>query len=388
MQDGVKLKKGKEAIFYQRHLWIFSGAIESFPASFKDGEIAPVYSFQKELLGHAYFHRKISLSGRILSYGATDPEEALFLHLERAIALRERSFNPEVTNGYRLINGEGDFLPGLIIDQYNDTLVLQSNTLGMDLLKGKIVDFLIKRLSPKTIYEKSVGPSRREEGLKEEVGLLWGEDLEEGTILENGLTFRVSWKEGQKTGFFLDQRELRKKVGELSYGKRVLNTFCYTGGFTAYSYKGGAKEVDSLDISEKALLLAEKNLKDNGYEGGRFLKADAFAFLREDPLQYDLVILDPPAFAKKKADLPQAIKGYREIHLQALSKMPKDSILVTSSCSYYLDETLFQSLIFQAGREAKREIQILSRQPLGFDHPISLFHPESNYLKGFILRVL
>lgn len=372
-------------IFQNRHLWIFSGAIESFPPLFQNGNIAPVYASNGSLLGHAYFHKDLNLSGRILSYGDKDPQKALLDHLEKAIALREASFDPHITNAYRLVNGEGDFLPGLIIDQYDKTLVLQSNTLGIDLLKKKIVEFLVSRCKCRTIYEKSTGASRREEGLEEKVGLLWGEEVDEGLIKENGNSFRVSWKEGQKTGFFLDQREMRKKVGELSKDKRVLNCFGYTGGFSVYAHQGGASLVDTLDISERALSYARANVGD---KTGRFLAQDAFQFLREDPLQYDLIILDPPAFVKKKKDLPQAIKGYREINFQALSKMPKESILVTSSCSYYLDEELFQTILFQAGREAKREIQILSKQPMGIDHPISLFHKESHYLKGFVLRVL
>lgn len=376
-------------IFENRHLWIFSGAIASFPDDFKNGTICPIYSDSGEQLGSGYFHQGISLSGRILSVGVADPWEMVCSHLDRALSLRQALFDLKVTNAFRLVNGEGDLLPGLVIDQYADSLVLQSSTLGIDLLKERIVSFLAAKKRWKAIYEKSSSGSRQEEGLVSQIGVLWGEEEEEIPILENGLLFKIRWRKGQKTGFFLDQREMRKRVGEISAGKRVLNCFCYNGGFSLYALRGGALSVDSLDSSALAVSWAKEAVLENGFplSSGEFLARDAFAFLREDPLSYDLLILDPPAFAKKRDDIPQATNGYREINFQAISKMKKGALLLTCSCSYYIDEKLFQSILFQAAKAAGRDVQIISKHILAPDHPVNLFHPESSYLKSFLLRV-
>lgn len=388
-KHGIILKKGKEVIFQNKHLWIFSGAIESFPESFENGHIYPIYNYSKELLGHGYFHRHSSLCGRIVAFGSEDPWETICIHLERAIAFRENFFDSKITNAFRLVNGEGDLIPGLVIDQYGDYLVLQSGTLGIDLLKSKIVEFLAAKKKWKGIYEKSTGSSRKEEKLSEITGMIWGEDSEGSSILENSLHFYVNWKKGQKTGFFLDQREMRKRIQALSYNRSVLNCFCYSGGFSVYAMAGAAKSVDSIDVSAQAISWAKQNIALNGFseEKNKCFESDAFRFLSEDALNYDLVILDPPAFAKKKQDIPQATKGYREINYQALSKMPKGSLLLTCSCSYHIEESVFQTTLFQAAKMAKREVQIIGKHLLGLDHPINLFHPESSYLKSFLLYV-
>ncbi|MBM3191337.1 MAG: class I SAM-dependent rRNA methyltransferase [Chlamydiae bacterium] len=385
--QGVVLKKGKEVIFENRHLWIFSGAIASYPSCFQNGHIYPVYSVAGELLGSAYFNKGQSLAGRVVARGNEDPMQALFSRLDEAIALRDKLFEATTTNAYRLVNGEGDGVAGLVIDQYGEYLVVQSGSLGMDFLKEKIVEYLVSKKRWKGIFEKSVTSSRKEEKLPERVAILWGEDKEELEILENGFKFKVSWRKGQKTGFFLDQREMRSQVQTLSRGKRVLNVFSYSGGFSVYAMAGGAKGVDSLDISSQAIQWAKENQGLNGFVEGRFLEEDAFTFLAKDPLDYDMIILDPPAFAKKKQDLPQASKGYREINYQALSKMPKGSLLLTCSCSYHVGEELFQTLIFQAAKKAGRFVQVLSRHILAKDHPVNLFHPESHYLKSLFLYV-
>ena len=387
--ESVVLKQGKEVIFENRHLWIFSGAIESYPSSFIEGQIYPVRSFDKRLLGHAYFHSTLSLAGRIVSFENQEPIESIFTHLQRAYRLRKECFDPKVTDSYRICHGEGDFVPGLIIDRYGDYLVLQSNTLGIDLLKNRIVDFFVKMGEWKGIFEKSTGNSRKEEGLENQIGVLYGEEKEEILIRENSRSFFVNWKTGQKTGFFLDQREMRHKIETLSHGKKVLNCFSYTGGFSIYALYGGAKQVDSLDVSKEAMALCKRNVVKNGFslDQCRFLEEDAFAFLTKDPLNYDLIILDPPAFAKKRNDKEMASKGYREINLQAISKMPKGSFLLTCSCSYYIDEALFQTLVFQAAKKAGREVQIISKHIAAPDHPVNIFHPESHYLKSLLLFV-
>ena len=387
--SAVVLKKGKEVIFLNRHLWIFSGAVESYPRPFVEGDIYPVLCFKGTLLGHAYFHSSQSLAGRIVAFDSEDPWKAICRHLDQALLLRETLFDFKITNSFRLMNGEGDHLPGLIVDQYADYLVLQSGSLGMDRLKGKIVAYLAEKKRWKGIFEKSSSGSRKEERLHDCVGVLFGETVEEILIRENGLQFKVNWRTGQKTGFFLDQREMRHLVQKMSRGKKVLNCFSYTGGFSIYALAGGAASVDSLDISSSALAIGESHVALNG--GAKvpvqWLEKDAFDFLRSDPLNYDLVILDPPAFIKKRKDIEQGIRGYREINHQALSKMPKGSFLLTCSCSYYLEIEQFRSLLFQAAEKLGRDIQIILESFHAPDHPVNLFHPEGRYLKSILIYI-
>jgi 23S rRNA (cytosine1962-C5)-methyltransferase len=389
MKEGVVLKKGKEVIFENRHQWIFSGAVYSFPKEFTNGSIYPVYSSAQQLLGHAYFNKSQSLCGRILSFGDKDPQEEFFNKIEKALELRRSVIDLKQTNAYRLINGEGDGLPGLIVDQYHEYLVIQSGTLGMDMLMQKLTEYLVQKGIWKGIFEKSTGSSRKEEKLAEKIGVLFGEDQEEILIKENGLCFQVNWRKGQKTGFFLDQREMRHLIKNLSCDKKVLNCFSYSGGFSVYALAGHAKFVHSVDISEQAIAWVEKNCQLNGFDSSLYKNqaADAFNFLNQNPLDYDIIILDPPAFAKKKQDIPKASRGYREINTQVLRKMPSKSLLLTCSCSYYMEESLFQTILFQAAKAAKREVQILSKHLMGIDHPFNIYHPEINYLKSYLLYV-
>jgi 23S rRNA (cytosine1962-C5)-methyltransferase len=384
MSHAFILKQGKESFLKDRNLWIFSGALETIAKDYAPGNIYPLHSKGGELLAHAYFNMDTSLCGRVLSFGEEDPLQAVYRHLDGAIQLRDRFFNQEVTNAFRLVNGEADMLPGLIIDQYQDALVIQSSTLGMDLLLPKIVSYLVEKKRWLSIFEKSTSSGRKEENLEPMIRTLYGKETNILSILENSIPYKVNWKEGQKTGFFLDQREMRALVGRLSHEKTVLNCFCYTGGFSVAALKGGAKKVDSVDISEAALLMAKENMALSGYKGNT-IEADVFEFLRKNSLEYDLVILDPPAFAKKRKDIKNASDGYREINRLTLSKMPKGSLLLTSSCSYYIDEATFQTILFQAALEAQREVQIIGRHIHGIDHPCNLFHKEGGYLKSLLL---
>lgn len=323
----------------------------------------------------------------MISFGETEPHEAIRESIRKAWILR-KAYLPSHTSGYRLINGEGDGLPGLIVDRYGDILVLQISTLGMEQLKPLVLDELTRLLSPKGIYEKSLLPSRKEESLNPFSGLLAGAVPDQVPFTEHGLKFIADPIHGQKTGFFLDQREMRQWVRELSKGKRVLNAFSYTGGFSVYAAAGGAVQVDSVDISTEAIALAKQNMQLNGSltDAHHFYVEDAFEFLRK-PLNYDLVILDPPAFAKRAKDVVQACRGYKEINRQALEKMPSQSLLLTCSCSYHVDEALFQKVLFQAAIEAKRTVRIIGKHRQAIDHPVNLFHPEGNYLKSFLLAI-
>jgi 23S rRNA (cytosine1962-C5)-methyltransferase len=375
----VILKPGKEKSLLNRHPWIFSGAIASRP-SHAPGEIFPVYSSERKLLGHGYFHPENSIAGRMLNFDAKKPIDTIRTSIDRAIHLRAQLV-PE--SGRRLVNAEGDGLPGLIVDQYRDVLVIQIHTAGMELLKPTIIEYLIKRLQPKTIYEKSISPARHQEGLADSRALLYGPDTPEVSITEGGISYIVEPLKGQKTGFFLDQREMRKIVQGLAQDKTVLNCFAYTGGFSLSALKGGATHVTSVEISADACALAARHTPDLARH--TIIQADVFDFLRASPLHYNLVILDPPAFAKKRSDLDSASKGYREINRLAFQKMPPNSILVTSSCSAYIDAPLFQQLIFQAAAEAGRFVRILGRHVQALDHPVSIYHPEGDYLKSLIL---
>ncbi|CDR33378.1 class I SAM-dependent rRNA methyltransferase [Criblamydia sequanensis] len=384
----VILKKGKERAVKFRHPWIFSGAIKEISPC-EDGVGLPVYSESGELLGHGYVNRKSDITVRMLSFDDTPCERAIEENLKEALELREELFKGKETTAYRVINSEGDGIPGLIIDRFNEVVVLQIGTLGIRKLKKTIIDLIIKHMRPKAIVEKSNLPSLKKEGLKSEEGLLYGEWDEELVIKENGLSFKVDIQKGQKTGFFLDHREMRNKISELSKGKTVLNAFCYSGAFSVYSLKGGALKVDSVDISKEAILLARENVALNGFSNNEneFIADDVFTFLREKPLDYDIVILDPPAFAKLRKDVDAACRGYKDINRLAFSKAKKGSILLTCSCSYHVNADLFQQVIFQAALEAKRKVRIIGRHELAKDHPISIYHPEGDYLKSLLLYV-
>lgn len=384
----VILKPTKEKSILNHHHWIFSGAVAKFP-TFADGDFLPVHSHSGNLLGSAYFNRKSGIVGRMVSFDATPPLEAIEKSLKTAVDFRNQLFDLKVTNGYRLINGEGDFLPGLIVDRYNDTLVIQIATLGMERLKDFIVQWLLKQLKPKTIYEKSDSSSRKEEGLKPVAGLLFGTDLSPVEIRENGLKFMVDFAKGQKTGFFCDHRMMRQQIRSLAKDKSVLNCFAYNGGFSVYALAGGARNVTTVELSEQALADAKSNITLNGFSANddTFHQQDVFEFLRNEPLDYQLVILDPPAFAKKQKDVITACRGYKDINRIALKKMPSKSLLLTCSCSFYVDEALFQKVIFQASVEAGRRVRIVGRHLIAQDHPINICHPESDYLKSLLLYV-
>lgn len=386
--NNVVLKAGKEKAILNRHHWIFSGAVEYAPKHLK-GDILPVYSQNKTLLGSAYFNSDAKIFGRMISYGDQDPLEAFYEHLDEAIDLRTRFFDKKITSAYRLVNGEGDFLPGLIVDAYGDVLAVQISTLGMEKLKPYLIDYLQKKLLPICIYEKSSMPSRKEEGLESSEQMLLGSLPRDLHILENGLKFVVDPIQGQKTGFFLDHREMRELVRSLSSNKRVLNGFAYTGGFSVYAADGGAVLVDSVEISEAANQVAKKNMQLNAIKTPmKFFTEDVFQFLRHSSLEYDLIILDPPAFAKRKKDIIAGCRGYKDINRLAIQKMPAHSLLLTSSCSYYVDEQLFQKVVFQAAAEAKRKVRIIGRHRLAVDHPINIFHPEGDYLKSLLLYIV
>lgn len=384
------LLPGKQKNIIARHHWIFSGAVQSCDPC-EAGATLAVHSFDGQPLGYAYSSKGGSIVARMVSFSKNiTPEKAVPDLILRAVAMRRSMFDEAKTNCWRVVHGEGDGLPGLVVDRYADILVIQISTVGMERLKPLVIAELKKAFpGTRAIYEHSNLPSRRKECMADFSGVLDGQLPEATDVIENGVIFRIIWKEVQKTGFFLDQREMRKLIGSLSQGKRVLNCFSYTGGFSAYAAVAGATRVDSVDIAAGAVELSKTNFSLNGVDPIQhgFYAEDVFRFLREKPLSYELVILDPPAFAKKKEDIEQAAKGYKDINMTALKKMPSGSLLLTCSCSYFMDESLFQTVIFQAARDANRTVRIIQKHHLAPDHPINIFHPEGDYLKSLLLYV-
>ena len=388
-QTRISLKPDKDRPIRQRHHWIFSGAVQELP-EFSDGEAAEVFASNGERLGIALLNKGKSLIGQMISFGSETVTEALKNRIREAAELRRRLFDPKVTNAFRLINTEGDGIPGLIVDSYNGALVIQASTPGIELLKDQIINLLIEELGPKAIFEKSTSALRKREGLTEQKGHLYGDPNPEIEVLENGLKFSVHVLEGQKTGLFLDQRDMRAQIREFSQNKRVLNCFSYTGGFSIAALAGGAQSAVSVDISAKCGAAIEKNLALNAISSDihRFIACDAIDFVIQKPLDYDLIILDPPAFAKKRADVPKASHAYRKLNRKVIEKMAPGSLLFTCSCSSQIDEKLFQTILFKASLEAGRRVRIIGRHRQAPDHPISIYHPESYYLKALVLEVL
>jgi len=387
----IILKKGKEKPLLRGHPWVFSGAVAKIEGDVSPGDVGEVYSKEGQFLGVGHLNPRSQIILRLL----TQKREPIGLpffkeRISKAVALRERWLRGK-SNAYRIVNGEGDFLPGLMIDRYGEMFVLQCLTAGMERLKTTITDLVVHEFLPQGVYERSDVTTRREEGLPEASGLLYGKEIPDRIEMEEyGCRFRVDVKRGQKTGFYLDQRENRFSLKELSEGKRVLDCFCYTGAFSVHAGMGNAKELTLIDSSEEALAMAEEHLDLNhlGHIPHLLIRGDAFEMMRSLEPGYDIVILDPPPFARKKGHLPGASRGYKDLNLLAFRLLKKEGLLFTFSCSHHLSWDLFQKIIFSAAVDAKREVQLLGRRGHPIDHPVNLYHPEGEYLKGFICRVL
>jgi len=381
------LKTGREKSVLARHPWIFSGAVQEMEP-FSNGDVLEVVDSKGNFIGIGYCNKKSQITCRMLAYEKISPEEAIKKSIQEAIYLRQKLFSAN-TNAYRLIYAEGDFLPGLVVDKFNDVLVVQIGTLGMEKLKPAILKTLKQELNPKWIYEKSQAASRVEEGLKPFCQSLHGREHDDVPILENGLQFLVDVKNGQKTGFFLDQQAMRRLVMEFAHGRKVLNCFSYTGGFSLYALQGGASRCDSVDISEDAIKQTTKHIELNKLHhlNHKETAADVFSFLKQENLDYDFIILDPPAFAKKKTDVSAALRGYKEINRVAMEKLPPGGLLLTASCSYHIDDALFRKMLFGAALDAKKNVRILESHRQSWDHPQSLYCPEGSYLKSYLLYI-
>lgn len=385
----INLKRGREVPVLRGHPWIFSGAIEKIEGGADVAGVADVFDCEAHWIARGLWSPKSQIRVRTLTRQREEIDGDFFSRrINQAFSIRE-SVLSRMTNAYRIVNGEGDFLPGLIVDRYNEFLVCQFLTAGMDCFKPLVVDSLARLLAAKGIFEKSEGRVRDEEGIQPSVGVLAGEPPPERiAIKENGFKFVIDVRRGQKTGFFLDQRDNRAVLSTLARDKKILNCFSYSGAFSVYALGGGAREVVSLDSSGPALELAERNLALNGFGGSNLLKADAFSYLKECNTAFDIIVLDPPSLARKRGDLDGATGGYKFLNLHALRHLRSGGFLLTFSCSQHLSLDLFQKVIFGAAVDAGRRVTILKRLGQPIDHPVSLHHPEGEYLKGLVLRVL
>jgi 23S rRNA (cytosine1962-C5)-methyltransferase len=387
----VYLKKDREVPVQRGHPWIFSGAVESVEGSCDAAGVADIFDAKKNWLARGFYNEKSQIRVRVLTWEKESIDRDFFTRrLRQAFALRKRHLSA-ATTAYRIVNGEGDFLPGLIVDRYDLFLVCQFFTAGMALFKEDIVEALVS-LDPITgIFERSEGRISGEEGLDPAMGVLSGETPPEKIpIEENGYKFFVDIRRGQKTGFFLDQRDNRAFLSTLARDRTVLNCFSFSGAFSVYAFGGGAKEVVTLDSSMAALELAEQNLELNGFTDapGEILKGDAFAYLKEIDRKFDLIVLDPPSLAHKRSDLDAATGGYKFLNLHALKHLNPGGVLLTFSCSQHLSIDLFQKVVFGAAVDARRKVAVIKRLSQPLDHPFSLHHPEGEYLKGLALIAL
>jgi len=394
-QAKVVLKRGREKPVLNRHPWIFTGAIKNVEGECADGDIVTVVDSRDSFLAQGYLNRRSQITVRLLSWIEEEIiDRGFFRHrLERAIAIRRPLQEDQTTNAYRLVNAESDFLPGLVVDRYNEYLVIQFLTLGIEKWKGEIVSILGELLPSRGIYERSDVEVREKEGLPPATGLLAGQERPALVhIIENGHRFIVDIKQGQKTGFYLDQRENRQKLARYCRGKTVLNCFAYTGAFAVYAAGAGAKKVVNVESSAEALQLAQRNMALNGFDGrdDEYVEGDVFQVLRQyraEGRSFDLIILDPPKFAYSQSQVQAACRGYKDINLLAMQMLRPGGILFTFSCSGLISPELFQKVLFGASVDAGRGVQIIEKLTQGFDHPILLSFPESEYLKGFICRV-
>ncbi|HEY7558597.1 MAG TPA: class I SAM-dependent rRNA methyltransferase, partial [Candidatus Binatia bacterium] len=353
--------------------------------------VADIFDCKKSWIARGLYNPASQIRVRLLT-GKDEPIDGDFFRrrITRALALREKYVAPE-TNAYRLINGEGDFLPGLIVDRYADFLVCQFFTAGMELFKDDVSAALGGLSGAKGLYERSDGKVREEEGLGASVGTLAGaEPPELIEIEESGSQFLVDVRRGQKTGYFLDQRDNRQFLLKLVRGAAVLNCFSYSGAYSVFALRGGARSVISLDSSRPALELAEKNLALNqlGGDNAELIKGDAFAYLKECDANFDIIVLDPPALAHRRADVEAATGGYKFLNLHALKHLKPGGLFLTFSCSQHVSADLFQKVVFGAAVDAGRRVSIVKKLGPPIDHPVSLHHPEGEYLKGLALHVL
>ncbi len=374
------LKRGKERVVANRHPWIFAGAVHAERGP-EDAAIAELVDSEGKRLASGFYSRHSQIRLRALTFGDEELTAELVASRLTAAIARRRTIFDETTNAARIVHSEGDELSSIVIDRYGDLIVVEITNRGAEQMKPLIVDVLQRELSPRAIWFKNDLPARQLEHLPVE-----NEPVEATAILESGLRFRVDPGEGQKTGFFLDQRENRRLTRSLAGGKRILNLFSYSGAFGVYAGAGGAAAVTNVDVSEPAIALARQNHALNEKEAEHVV-ADVFQYVRQHRERFDFIICDPPAFAKTRADVDRAARGYKDVNLHALRLVVPGGMLMTFSCSGHMSLDLFQKVIFAAAIDAGRRVSFVRRLTAGEDHPVSLYAPEGEYLKGFLLEV-
>ena len=388
----IKLKPGKEESVIRRHPWIFSGAIATLPSHLKEGELATVEDSTGRVLGCGHYQIG-SIAVRMLQFDAdTLPDDFFMQRLESAFRLRQDLglIRPD-NNCYRLVHGEGDFLPGLVVDIYGDTAVMQAHSPGMHFERNRIAEALTRLpgINIRNVYYKSETTLPFKARLDPHNDYLIG-SFDGNIATENGLQFNIDWLKGQKTGFFVDQRENRRLLEKFSQGRTVLNMFCYTGGFSVYALAGNAREVVSVDSSAKAISLTDANVALNFPGDTRHVSQAIDAFKYLDGMEsgrHDLIILDPPAFAKHRSALRNALQGYRRLNARAFEKIASGGILFTFSCSQAVNREQFRLAVFSAAAQSRRRVRILHQLTQPADHPVNIYHPEGEYLKGLVLYV-
>ena len=399
----VHLKPHKEESLLRFHPWVFSGAIRSiqldanYPyAAPQEGEVVQVVDSKGSILGVGHYQIG-SIAVRMLAFGVSElPENFWQDRIAEACTMRVRlGLVSAENNSYRLIHGEGDFLPGLIVDIYADTAVIQAHSIGMHCHRAEIAEAIVKTVEQvDKVYYKSDDTLPHKAPIKgDRVGYLIGKEKADFNgdfwAKENGLDFRIDWLKGQKTGFFIDQRDNRSLLEHYAKGKEVLNMFCYTGGFSVYALRGGAKLVHSVDVSQKAIDLVRSNVAHNFGENAphEAYAEEAFEFMAKNQNKYDLIVLDPPAFAKHRDAIKNALRGYQRLNAKGIQSIRPGGILFTFSCSQAIDKDMFRLAVFSAAAQVGRRVRILHQLHQPADHPINIYHPEGEYLKGLVLEV-
>ncbi len=390
MRATLHLAPGKDKAVMRRHPWIFSGAVRKIVGEPQEGDLVDVVAADGRWLAVGQYQSE-SIICKVLSFDTQQVDESFFRErLQSAVAYRERMgfFAEADTNVFRLVHAEGDFMPGLVCDWYNGVLVMQAHSVGMHRLFPMFSELFVDLLGKhgiKSVFDKSSAtvPGGCEDGY------VWGAEPAEWEISEHGNRLLINFFEGQKTGFFVDQRENRHLVETLSAGRRVLNCFGYTGGFSLGALRGGASYVETVDISKKAIELCNRNVQLNFGDGvsHRGVVADVLKYMDEVDNQFDIIILDPPAFAKNHRSLQQGLKGYRNINQKAMEKIQRGGLLLTFSCSQAVSRDDFQTMCFTAAALAHKQVRIVRRLPHAMDHPVSIYHPEGEYLKGLLLEI-
>ncbi|TAJ14319.1 class I SAM-dependent rRNA methyltransferase [Marinilabiliaceae bacterium JC017] len=388
----IILKPGKESSLRRFHPWVFSGAIKKMKGQVLEGDIVEVYNSEEEYLATGHYQIG-SIAVRLVSFEQIQPDYNFWkTKIQNAYNLRVSLglAGSSHTNAYRLVHAEGDGMPGLIIDMYDDTAVMQMHSVGMFKIEEQLRDALKEVMGDqlKAIYNKSENTLPFKADVNPVNGYVWGESSSK-IALENDLKFHVDWEKGQKTGFFVDQRENRALLQQYSKGRSVLNMFCYTGGFSFYAMRGGAQLVHSVDSSERAVKLADENVKLNFPDDERHASyaMDAFKFLGGVKDKYDLIVLDPPAFAKHLNVVHNALQGYKRLNAKAFEQIKPGGILFTFSCSQVVTRDMFRKMVFSAAAKSGRQVRILHQMSQPADHPVNIYHPEGEYLKGLVLYV-